>query len=78
MSANRVHERQYAIASEIADLYRTSAAQVYQWVRESKFPKNCVLRIGKKLLFDLTALNEWAEKGGSPASSTQQEMEGKR
>jgi predicted DNA-binding transcriptional regulator AlpA len=66
MTINMVHTEQYALAPEIAQRYRTSTAQVYQWARERKFPQNCVLRIGKKMLFDLKALDEWAANGGSP------------
>ena len=72
MSASLDHVKQYAIAPEIAELYRTSTAQVYEWVRAGRFPKNCVLRIGRKILFDLSALDAWAAGGGSPLSKNQE------
>ncbi len=59
-------DKHYAVAGEVAERYRTSRAQIYDWVRQRKFPTGCVLRIGKKLLFDLGALDEWANRGGSP------------
>jgi predicted DNA-binding transcriptional regulator AlpA len=59
-------EKRYAIAPEVAERYRTSRAQVYQWTREHKFPSQCILRIGKKILWDLEVLDAWAAAGGSP------------
>lgn len=64
-------EKKYAIASELATRYRTSAAMIYEWTRQHKFPRNSVVRIGKKLLFDLDVLDEWAQQGGSPESKSE-------
>lgn len=66
-----VKEKRYAIAPELAIRYRTSPAQIYDWTRQGRFPANCVLRIGKKILFDLDALDAWAEQGGSPMNSSE-------
>lgn len=59
--------KRYATAPEVARLYRTSPAVIYTWAREGRFPSNAVLRIGRKILWDLDALEAWAARGGSPA-----------
>jgi predicted DNA-binding transcriptional regulator AlpA len=60
-----MENKQYVNTAELADRFRTSPAQIYDWAREHKFPQRCVLRIGKKLLFDIEAINKWAAEGGS-------------
>jgi hypothetical protein len=69
MDTNDRQHKRYAIASEIAVRYRTSPAQIYDWTRQGKFPATAILRIGKKILYDLEALEDWAERGGSPAKA---------
>lgn len=66
-------EKRYGIAPEVAAMYRTSPAVIYQWAREGRFPANAVLRIGKKLLFDMSALEIWASNGGTPIKSSEQQ-----
>lgn len=61
--------KRYATAPEVAGLYRTSPAVIYTWAREGRFPSNAVLRIGRKILWDLDALEAWAARGGSPTQS---------
>jgi excisionase family DNA binding protein len=70
MGDKAITGRRYGIVPELAKLYRTSPAQIYQWIAEGRIPPKAVLRIGKKILVDLDALEEWATAGGSPASRT--------
>lgn len=65
-------EKRYAVASEVAVMYRTSPAVIYLWTREGRFPANAVLRLGRKILWDLDALESWAANGGTPIKSSEQ------
>lgn len=66
MRTSQKQDKRYAVAPEVASRYRTSTAQIYDWRRRGLIPTNCVVRIGKKILFDLDALADWATQGGSP------------
>jgi Helix-turn-helix domain len=72
LDKNSSQIKRYGIVPEVAEQYRTSPAQIYSWVREGRFPANCVLRIGKKILLDLDALDVWATNGGSPTDGVSQ------
>ena len=63
-------QKRYAIAPEVAARFRTSAAQIYDWAREQQLPSNCILRIGRKLLFDLDGLDKWARRIGNKSNTT--------
>lgn len=54
--------------------FRTSAAMIYLWHREGRFPAGCVFRIGKKILFDPDALDLWAQRGGSIADHAEKQV----
>jgi len=49
-------DAKYLIADEVASLYRTSRWQVYEWARQGIIPPECVIRLGRKILFDAEAL----------------------
>ncbi len=60
---------QHATAEEVAPLFRTSKAVVYEWYRQSKFPPNVAFRIGRKILFNKTELEKWIANGGTAAQT---------
>lgn len=45
--------------------FRTSEAMVYEWVRQGVFPPNVVFRIGRKVLFNKSHLEDWIANGGT-------------
>jgi excisionase family DNA binding protein len=59
-----VASKKYLLASEVAKILRTNPQQIYEWARTGVIPPNCVLRLGRKVLFDRDALAEWAATGG--------------
>jgi predicted DNA-binding transcriptional regulator AlpA len=64
------NEEPFLTAAEVSQRYRSSTAQIYQWVRDRRIPEYCVVRIGRKILFSAVALTRWETKGGSPTTST--------
>ena len=53
-------------AKEVAMPYfRTSEAMLYEWFRQGIFPPNVAFRIGKKILFQKSALEIWIANGGT-------------
>lgn len=61
-------ELTYLTVPEGAEFLRTSAAVLYQWIAEKRIPAACVARIGRKILLNRFALEQWAANGGSPAT----------
>lgn len=61
----------YLKAEEVATLYRTSRWQVYDWARRGVIPSKCIIRLGRKILFDVEAMKAILPGGtnGHPASS---------
>lgn len=48
--------------SQMAEKLCSTTATVYSWVYTKKIPSNCVVKVGKKLLFDNKAVNQWLEQ----------------
>ena len=61
----------YLKAEEVATLYRTSRWQVYEWARRGVIPSECVIRLGRKILFDAEVMRAVLPGGahGHQASS---------
>jgi hypothetical protein len=55
----------FLLAREVAQMFRTNVQQVYEWARTGVLPPGCVLRLGRKVIFDSEALREWAANGGA-------------
>jgi hypothetical protein len=82
MTATTITEcaKRYATVSEVAIRYRTSDAQIYQWIRELVFPSKSILRLGKsgkKILFNLDVLDDWEASGGCPVSYRKEPLNAK-
>lgn len=56
-------------AKEALGFEKTS--QFYDAVRRGHVPDGVVVRIGRRLRFDLEAAKEWAAKGGTPLEQQQ-------
>lgn len=61
---NEVTERRLGKADEVARILDVPEKTVYRLGREV-FPPGVVVRIGRKVRFDLEELNTWIAKGGS-------------
>lgn len=61
--------KEYKTAREVALMLRTSHVQIYEWARTGVFPPGCVIRLGRKVLFDAEALAAFAARGGTVESS---------
>ena len=44
---------------EMANKLKSTVGTVYSWVSMRKIPTDCVVKLGRKLLFDLDAVNRW-------------------
>ncbi len=44
---------------EMAAKLKSTVGTVYAWVSMRKIPTDCVVKLGRKLLFDLDAVNQW-------------------
>ena len=56
----------FLTAVEVAQRYRSTPNQIYQWTRDGRIPNICFIRIGRKLLFKAAGLTRWETEGGSP------------
>ena len=56
MAETLARDARYLKAEEVATLYRTSRWQVYEWARRGVIPSECIIRLGRKILFDAEAL----------------------
>lgn len=71
MSEANEKDARYLKADEVAAMYRTSRWQVYEWARRGVIPAECVIRLGRKILFDIEAMRTVLPGGahGHQASS---------
>ena len=47
--------------NEMADKLKSTVGTVYAWVSMRKIPSQCVIKIGRKLLFNLNEVNNWLQ-----------------
>lgn len=47
--------------NEMADKLKSTVGTVYAWVSMRKIPSQCVIKIGRKLLFNLSEVNNWLQ-----------------
>ncbi len=47
--------------NELADKIHSTIGTVYSWVSMRRIPATCIVKLGRKLLFDLDAVNQWLE-----------------
>lgn len=58
----RPRRRRLATAADVADMLALPLTSLYDHARERKIPG--VVRIGRRVLFDLDALDTWLDAGG--------------
>lgn len=70
-SSVRTTEGRHAIVTGLGDVYRATrrlgfggVKQTYYHAAEGHFPPGVVVRVGRRLLFDMRALDEWIIRGG--------------
>ena len=56
MAKTTAKDVKYLKAEEVAALYRTSRWQVYEWARRGVIPSECIIRLGRKILFDVEVM----------------------
>ena len=47
--------------NEMADKLKSTVGTVYAWVSMRRIPSQCVIKIGRKLLFNLSEVNNWLQ-----------------
>lgn len=60
-----IKEKRLVIAQRAADVLGVKKQRIYQIVRKKVLPAGIVVHIGRQLRFDLDALQNWIERGGS-------------
>ena len=50
---------QLLTVEEMANHIRSTVGTVYAWVSMRRIPDPCVVKLGRKLLFDLTEVDKW-------------------
>lgn len=53
------HTEEFLTVQETAERYRTNNQMIYRWISEKRFPKNAVLRLGRKILINRKKLEEF-------------------
>ena len=56
------HRRRLGTANAVADYLNVPKSTVYDWARTSALPG--VVRFGRRVRFDMDAIEKWVEAGG--------------
>ena len=73
MNNNDIQTDERLTVDEVSMPYfRTCNAMTYEWFRQNKFPPSVAFRIGRKILFNKSALEAWIANGGTAAQKQSQ------